>query len=197
MLRLTAALTTALTAVLCAAPAIAQDALRPQEKLRLDRFEATAGDALLQAFQSGSADDLTALSRALSGTPQVAFDEGLAGDWSCRTMKLGGLPALVVYSPFKCRLTFQGNGYLFEKLSGSQRTTGVITLRDGRAVYAGVGYVAGEVPPAYAALPPGFAGDGTLQPDVAVFERVSNQRARLMFPAPVVESDFDILELTR
>lgn len=136
MLRLTAALTTALTAVLCAAPAIAQDALRPQEQLRLDRFEATAGDALLQAFQSGSADDLSALSRALSGTPQVAFDEGLAGDWSCRTMKLGGLPALVVYSPFKCRLTFQGNGYLFEKLSGSQRTTGVITLRDGRAVYA-------------------------------------------------------------
>ena len=78
MLRLTAALTTALTAVLCAAPAIAQDALRPQEQLRLDRFEATAGDALLQAFQSGSADDLAALSRALSGTPQVAFDEGLS-----------------------------------------------------------------------------------------------------------------------
>ena len=91
MLRLTAVL----TAVLCAAPAIAQDALRPQEQLRLDPFEATAGDALLQAFQSGSADDLAALSRALSGTPQVAFDEGLAGDWSCRPV----LPEMAPCNP--------------------------------------------------------------------------------------------------
>ncbi|WP_138924276.1 DUF4893 domain-containing protein [Sulfitobacter sp. BSw21498] len=186
-----------LTAMLGALPAIAQEALRPQEQLRLDRLEAVAGNALLQALQSASAEDLSALAGALSGTPQVAFDEGLAGDWSCRTIKLGGMPALVVYSPFKCRLTFQGNGYLFEKLSGSQRTMGFITLRDGQAIYAGVGYVAGETPPAYNALPPEFAGDGTVQPDVAVFERVNNQRARLMFPAPVVESDFDILELTR
>ena len=90
-----------LTAMLGALPAIAQEALRPQEQLRLDRFETVAGNALLQAFQSGSAEDRAALGLALSGTPQVAFDEGLAGDWSCRTIKLGGMPALVVYSPFK------------------------------------------------------------------------------------------------
>ena len=185
-------------ALICAAlPATAQQTLRPQEQSRLERFDQTAGRAMLQAFQTGSPAEVDALTRALSGTAQVAFDEGLGGEWSCRTMKLGGLTGLVVYSPFKCRLTFQGDGYLFEKLSGSERTRGVISLRDGRAIYAGVGYVAGKTPPDYADLAADFAGDGEIQPDIAVFERVSNQRARLMFPAPVVESDFDILELTR
>lgn len=184
---------------LCATalPAVAQDVLRPQETLRLDRFEQTAGEALLQAFQTGAPSDLAALTVALSGTPLVAFDEGLGGDWTCRTMKLGGISGLVVYSSFKCRLTFQGAGYTFEKLSGSQRTSGLLSLRDGRAVYVGVGYVAGSTPPAYADLAADFEGDGEIQPDIAVFERVSNQRSRLMFPAPVVESDFDLLELTR
>ncbi|WP_372990853.1 DUF4893 domain-containing protein [Sulfitobacter sp.] len=184
--------------LICAAlPAAAQTLLRPQEQSRLDRFDQTAGRALLQALEVGTAADVAALTQALSGTAQVAFDEGLGGDWSCRTMKLGGLTGLVVYSPFKCRLTFQGNGYLFEKLSGSQRTRGVISLQDGRAIYAGTGFVAGKTPPDYADLAADFAGTGEIQPDIAVFERISNKRARLMFPAPVVESDFDILELTR
>ncbi len=178
-------------------PLAAQTDLRPQEQSRLDRFEETAGRALLQAYHSGGSDDLAALARALSGTPQVAFDEGLSGEWACRTIKLGGAAGLVAYTPFTCRLTFQGDGYLFEKLSGSQRTLGHITMRDGRAVFVGIGYVAGTTPPAYGDLAPDFAGDGQIQPDIAVFERVSNSRARLMFPAPVVESDLDILELTR
>lgn len=177
--------------------ATAQQQLRPQEQSRLARFDEIAGAAMLKALQGGARDDVSALTRALSGKPQVAFDQGLAGDWACRTMKLGGATDLVVYTPFTCRLTFRDNGYVFEKLSGSQRTEGVIQIRDGRAVYVGVGFVADETPPAYDDLAADFTGDGTIQPDIAVFERVSNSRARLMFPAPVVESDFDILELTR
>ena len=177
--------------------AAAQDILRPQEQSRLARFDEIAGAAILQALQTGSEADVSALATALSGEPKVAFDQGLSGDWSCRTMKLGGTTGLVVYTPFDCRLTFQNNGYVFEKLSGSQRTKGLLEMRNGRAVYVGVGFVAGETPPAYADLAPEFEGDGAIQPDIAVFERVSNTRARLMFPAPVVESDFDILELTR
>lgn len=186
-----------LLVVFAGGPVMAQVDLRPQEQSRLSRFDQAAGTAILQAFQTGAPDDIAALAIALSGTPEVAFDEGLGGDWTCRTMKLGGLSGLVVYSPFRCRLTFQGDGYLFEKLSGSQRTRGVVKLHDGRAIYVGVGYVAGDTPPAYADLAPDFDGDGKIQPDIAVFERISNQRARLMFPAPIVESDFDILELTR
>lgn len=183
-------------AALIAGAAGAQD-IRPQEQARLDRYERIAGTALLEALAAGSAADVDALTTALSGQPQVAFDPSLQGEWQCRTMKLGGLAALVVYTNFKCRMTLDNTGVGFEKLSGSQRTAGRIEMRDGRAVYLGVGYVASETPQTYASLDPAFEGSGTITPDVAVFERVSETRARLMFPAPVNESDFDILELTR
>lgn len=182
---------------LTALPLTAETTLRPEDTLRLERFSQTAGTALLDAFSKGAPDDIAALTTALSGTPQVAFDPSLNGEWTCRTMKLGGLGALTIYTDFKCRFTIQQDGFEFEKLSGSQRTKGKITYREGRAVYVGMGHVADASPLAYADLPDDFVSDGRIQTNVAVFERISATRARLMFPAPAVESDFDILELTR
>ncbi|MEM6306074.1 MAG: DUF4893 domain-containing protein [Pseudomonadota bacterium] len=178
-------------------PAQAQTDLRAADAARLQGFDTVAGEALLQALSAGAPGDVAALSKALSGRPQIAFDPGLTGDWRCRTMKLGGIAPLTVYTNFQCRFTPGATGFDFEKLTGSQRTRGTITLRDGRAVYIGVGFVAGENPPDYADLPTDFRSDGRIQTDVAIFERVSPTRARLMFPSPAVESDFDILELTR
>lgn len=183
--------------LLIAGPALAQSNLRPEDANRLDGFTTSAGNAVLQALAGGAPQDVAALSRALSGVPQVAFDETLAGNWNCRMLKLGGIAALVVYTPFKCRFSIGSQGFDFEKLSGSQRTKGTILLRDGRAVYVGVGYVAGQKPPAYSDLPPDFTSDGVIQTQIAIFERISPTQARLMFPSPAVESDFDILELTR
>jgi hypothetical protein len=191
---------TRLSVLFCLAlsvPAAAQTTLRPQDTARLDGFASAAGGAILQAIAGGHPPDVAALTQALSGTPQIAFDETLNGDWTCRTMKLGGGIPLVVYSPFKCRIGLQNDGFTFEKLTGSQRTKGKVTFRDGRAVYVGVGFTAGQTPPDYGDLPEGFTSDGTMQTDVAIFERTSPTRARLMFPSPAVESDFDILELTR
>ncbi|MEH6831964.1 MAG: DUF4893 domain-containing protein [Sulfitobacter sp.] len=185
-----------LVAALLGGTVAAQD-IRPQEQARLDRFERLAGTALLEAMAEGAAGDVAALTSALAGVPQVAFDPSLNGDWKCRTMKLGGGARLVVYSKFDCRMTLDNTGITFEKLSGSQRTSGRIEMREGRAVYLGVGYVSSEAPQNYADLDSAFEGSGTITPDVAVFERVTTKRARLMFPAPVNESDFDILELTR
>lgn len=178
-------------------PLAAQDVMRPQEAARLDRYDAIVGDALMQAMAAGKPTDIAALNAALSGPPQIAFDPSMAGDWSCRTLKLGGLSGLTVYTKFKCRITATPTGFNFEKLTGSQRTSGVITLREGRAIYLGVGYVSDGTPIAYDTLVPDFRGDGSILPQVAVFERVSQSRARLIFPAPIVESDMDILELTR
>jgi hypothetical protein len=183
-------------AALLAEGAAAQD-IRPQEQARLDRFERLAGTALLEAMAAGEPADVAALAKALSGAPQVAFDPALAGEWRCRTMKLGRGVPLVVYRNFSCRMSLDNTGVTFEKLTGSQRTRGRIEMRDGRAVYLGVGYIADETPQNYSDLAPDFEGSATLTPDVAIFERVSETRARLLFPAPVNESDFDILELTR
>lgn len=192
-----AALVACCSLLIAAGGAHAQQQIRPQEQARLDHYERSAGTAVLAAMAAGSSEDVAALTHVLSGPAQVAFDPSLAGEWRCRTIKLGGATALVVYSPFKCRMTLDITGVTFEKLSGSQRTSGRIEMRNGRAVYLGVGYVAEAAPQAYGALPNDFDGSGTITPDVAVFERVSQTRARLLFPAPVNESDFDILELTR
>ncbi|SFD99006.1 protein of unknown function [Sulfitobacter brevis] len=183
--------------LLLPAVATAQNDPRPEDAARLSRYDAAAGDALLQALANGAPKDITALTTALAGEPLPALDETLQGDWTCRTMKLGGLADLVVYSPFKCSFTINDTGFAFEKLTGSQRTRGAIILLDGRAIYLGVGYVAGQNPPAYADLPQEFTSDGSVQSDIAILERVSPTRARLLFPSPAVESDFDILELTR
>ena len=186
----------ALSLLLCS-PAFAQSDLRPADVARLDGFTTAIGDALLQALAGGKPQDVAALTKALSGTPQIAFDETLAGGWKCRTMKLGGISPLVVYTPFDCRFDIGAGGFEFEKLTGSQRTKGRIQLRDGRAIYVGVGYVAGQTPPDYDNLPAEFTSNGSVQSQIAVFERISPTRARLMFPSPAVESHFDILELTR
>ncbi|MGJ8628570.1 MAG: DUF4893 domain-containing protein [Sulfitobacter sp.] len=188
---------TLIISLMLAAPIAAQTVLRPNDAARLNNFGASAGTALLQALSGGAAADVDALTQALSGTPQIAFDESLNGNWNCRTIKLGGISPLVVYSPFKCRIDLENDGFRFEKLTGSQRTKGKVTFRDGRAVYVGVGYVAGQTPSDYADLPADFTSNGSVQTDVAIFERISPTRARLMFPAPAVESDFDILELRR
>ena len=125
----------------------AETTLRPADSARLDNFDAAFGDAMMQGLAGGEAGDVAALTRALSGQPQVAFSADLQGEWSCRTIKLGGISPLVAYSPFKCRFTASDRGFTFEKLTGSQLTRGEITLRAGRAIYAGVGYVRGETPP--------------------------------------------------
>lgn len=198
MIRLAALCLSAFCATLLwALPLWAQTDLRAEDAARLAGYETAAGNALLQALAGGAAKDVAALTKALSGTPEIAFDESLSGDWNCRTMKLGGLSALIVYTNFKCRFTIGTEGFDFEKLSGSQRTKGTIRLRDGRAIYTGVGFVKGAQAPAYAELPAGFTSNGDIKSQVAVFERLSQNRARLLFPSPALESDFDILELTR
>ncbi len=180
-----------------AAPLAAQEGLRPGDAARLNGFEESAARGLLAALAGGAPGDVQSLSGALSGKPEVALDQSLAGEWQCRTLKLGGLSDLIVYSYFKCRFTLRPDGVGFEKLTGSQRTRGTIRYLDGRAVYVGVGYVAGEDPPPYAELPADFQPDGRVETEVALFERVGPDRARLMFPAPATESEFDILELRR
>ena len=179
-----------------AGPASAQD-MRAQETARLDRFDAVVGQAVLAAMAGGSRGDVDLLQDALSGQPVPAFETTLPGDWICRTLKLGGNLSLVVYAPFTCRIDVDGTGFTLEKLTGSQLTRGTITLRDDRMIYLGVGYAAGADAPAYDGLPVADAGDGTFQPEVGVVQQTGPDTVRIMFPAPVVESDFDILYLTR
>lgn len=92
----------ALLAVLAATPAAAQpvdltDQIRPDDRARMELLDATTGRALTGALAAGDATDIGVLITGLRGTPLPAADAAplLAGDWSCRMLKLGGgLPLL-------------------------------------------------------------------------------------------------------
>lgn len=176
-------------------PAVADD-IRPVDQPRLEAFDAHFGAAVYQALTEGSPSDQAVMLEALSG---AAGTLDPVGEWNCRTIKMGGgLLPLVSYRNFRCRIT-DGPGplYTLVKLTGSQRVKGKIWPG---GLFLGVGHV-GEAPATdYAGLPP---DDQTpVEPnqttaDVGRFEQMSPNRARLMLPAPLLESRFDILYLTR
>ena len=189
---------TLLALTLLAAPAAAQE-IRPADIPRFQAFDATTGTALRAAFAGASPADASLLARALSGQATGAI--AAEGDWSCRTLKLGGLLPLTVYPPFKCRITQTAPGvWAIEKLTGSQRLSGTIRERNDGAFYAGVGFVEGGPAATYDQLPPDdqtAVEPGQTHAQVGIFEQAGPNHARLLLPAPLFESELDILWLTR
>ena len=192
----------ALALLLLAAPALAASPpLRAPDAVRLEAFDAHLGAALREAFAGGDAPALSVLAAALNGTvAEGALDP--AGDWDCRTIKLGGLVPIVAYEDFRCEVAAAGPGaWTLRKLTGSQRLEGTLaTLDDGRVRFAGTAHVGARPAAAYDALPP--VDQTPVEPGQTVaavgwFEQVAPDRARLMLPAPILESRFDILWLTR
>jgi hypothetical protein len=187
----------ALAAPLLALPALAE-APRLPDIARLEALDATLGRALKGAFAEGPREGLAVLTAALAGAPGP-LDPG--GDWQCRTLKLGGFLPLVAYGNFACRITPDGaGGWVLEKTTGSQRQMGTLTPQEGGALYTGVGYVSGGPAVRYDALPPDDqtpVEPGQTIAQVGLFEQMSPNRARLLLPLPLLESDFDILYLTR
>lgn len=178
----------------------AAPALRADDAARLAQVDAALGLALRQALTlpAGDASRRAALA-ALSGAALPATPADLAGDWACRTIKLGKTTPATAYDPFRCRITVQGDGAVLDKRSGSQRVKGEIAARGGLLIFTGVGYIAGDTPPGYADLPETIDTSASPQrvPVVGLIEMTAPGHARLMMPSPWLESDFDLLELTR
>ena len=193
----------ALIAALAAGPAAAagpdlEAVIRDDDRARLAQTDAVAGRVLREALAQGAPGDLAVLMQALAGRP-LPPDQAraaLPGDWSCRMMKLGGGLPLVVYQPFRCRIGADGG---FEKLTGSQRMQGVIGMLDGAPAYLGTGFIAGDSPPPYAALPAltDPAASPQRVPEAGLVEVAGPDRARILMPLPILESELNILVLTR
>jgi hypothetical protein len=161
------------------------------DKARLAAFDTVRAEAIAEARKSGAPQDVTTLATILAGKPlsfSGKFD--MTGSWQCRTIKLGGRPALTIYGWFKCRITDDGSGWRLEKLTGSQRTSGAFyTDSDSRLTYLGAFHYADETPRRYRADPD--------RDEVAYAVRAGDKRIRLEFPSPKYESKFDIIELKR
>lgn len=176
--------------------------IRPEDRARLEALDAATGAAMRQLLGQGSDAEVAAGVAALRGTAAPAEALGdpssLAGDWSCRMTKLGGISPAITYPPFRCHIGADEGVLQFEKLTGSQRTRGTIRRDGDRWVYLGSTFVAGEQPRDYADFPAAIDIMATeTLPDVGLFEITGPGRARIVFPQPYRESLVNVLTLTR
>jgi hypothetical protein len=185
-------------AIVAAAPAVAETPVRAADLERLLAFDAIFGVALRAALATGSGPDAAVLIDAMRGVPGEIAPEG---EWACRTIKLGGEPALTVYGNFRCRITPAADGgWRIVKETGSQLFEGTIYPDDAGAIFLGVAYVRGGPATDYAGLPPRDqtpVEPGQTVAQVGRFEQMGGGRARLLLPAPILESLFDIIYFTR
>lgn len=164
--------------------------MTPADKARLADYGAARAEAIAEARAGGAPADLAVLD-AILVAPQIPFAGlDLAGNWQCRTTKVGGLGALVVYGWFKCKVSDDGSGWLLEKTSGSQRTKGrFYDDTERRLIYLGSFFVAGEAAKPY--------GSGPESDQVGYAFRTGDKAWRIELPSPYYESKLDIMEFRR
>lgn len=173
------------------ADGVFQKIVTPADREKLAKLNQTREQALAEARAGGVKVDLAILDQTLAGD-LLSLHEGFdpAGDWRCRTLKLGKGAPIVVYGWFECRISDDGAGWFLEKRNGSQRTAGrFYDNGDKEMYYLGVFSVDGDPKINYGVSPE--------RNQVARAVRPGPDRLRLEFPAPNVESRFDILELER
>lgn len=194
MTKLVLSAAVAFTLAICsqAMPALADGAivgLMSEEDTRiLEEFDTRREAAIATAM--GVSDEVAAgvLRQVLAGNV-LSFDGGHdpSGDWRCRYIKLGEDPWVTVYSWFSCRIFDDGAGWVIQKTGGSQRSMGrLYDLPQERLLYLGALHYANEAPI--------WFGDDSARNQMAVLTRLEDGRMRLEFPAPLFESEFDILE---
>jgi hypothetical protein len=181
-----------------AAPAFAgwQNEISAGDSVRLSKIAAARSQGLAEA-QDAAPADLAVIRSVMTARSIPASDAGIAGNWRCRQMKLGGVTPAIVYSWFSCRITRQGGVLKFEKLTGSTRTAGTLDAEGGHYIYLGAVTVVGEPQHAYSGSRAAAGAPATPDDQVGVLSLLADGRARLELPYPIQESVFDLIELKR
>ena len=199
-LRTTEAALAALLLLSCSAAAGWHEEASPADAKRLEQLSESRAKGLLEAA-SGNPSDVAAARSILSAGVVAAPPSRLTGTWRCRTIKLGGLTPTIVYAWFRCRISERGGQLFFEKIGGSQRTSGTLYPDGGGFVYLGASYVhyngANEKPPHYSGTGASVGAAQTPDDQIGLLSLTYDGRARLELPTPVQESTFDVVELKR
>jgi uncharacterized protein DUF4893 len=163
---------------------------RLDEAIALGNEESYAASATIR--------ERAALHNVLDAVAVSINDADLLGWWACRTIKVGGLGGgPIVYSWFDCKVSVRDGFLFFEKRSGSQRLSGRL-YQDGpqrRILLSAPTY--NDDPQRPYSGPEGGITDPQKQDKVGVLSQLEDGRLRVVFPLPVLESTYDILELKR
>jgi hypothetical protein len=208
-MRLAFPLLPALAAAACAPQEAGPDAAVPvvtetwrsvatsADRERLREWRTAWLRGLEKARSAGHGPEIAAEGALLEPDAALPAAAPPAGDWRCRTIKVGGKSAgmldYVAYPAFACRIAPAGEaeGVLsFVKLTGSQRPIGrLFPENDRRMIFLGTLQLGDE----QAVLRYGHDPERAV---AGLLERVGERRWRLVFPYPAFESVIDVLELT-
>ena len=175
----------------------AADLLLPQDREKVARLRQTVTAALFEGLAARRPDEsaLAASREVLTAGVLPLGPEPLVGAYRCRTLKHGGALAITAYRYWDCAVTSEGGDLILAKPSGSQRMIGRLMVSpslgaDGLTglLYAGTEYGAGGTPAPYP--------DGE-RTEVGLFERIGEDRYRLMIPEPGIEGRLDVIDLVR
>lgn len=169
----------------------------PADLKRFDKIDEARAQALNEVGRAVSAHDLSIIDSVVHAPVVPAKGAALAGDWRCRTIKLGGMTSHVIYGWFRCRIAEKDGVLTLDKLTGSQRMQGTLYPQGDAFVYLGASSVKGEVPPRYSGNGASAGAASTPDDQIGLFTALADGRARLELPYPMQESTFDVLELKR
>lgn len=197
----------ALAALAAAAGAVARDEVVPpragsdwravateEDRGRIRHWRDAWTDALAQANRSNAAA-ISAGGALFEPDTALPGAQPPAGDYACRTVKLGrnprgGVLDYIAYPVFRCRIALAGGRVHFTKLTGSQRPVGTIFPDNGRRmIFLGTLVLGDEA----RALRYSRDDERDL---IGIIERIGERRWRLVFPRPHYESLLDVVELT-
>jgi hypothetical protein len=164
------------------------------DRSRLQHWRDAWTQALTQANRSNAAA-ITAGGALFEPDVALPGAQPPAGDYACRTYKLGrnphgGVLDYVEYPAFRCRISESDGRLRFVKLTGSQRPAGNIFADNGRRmIFLGTMMLGDET----RALR--YSRDEE-RDMIGIIERVGDRRWRIVFPQPHYESLLDVIELT-
>ena len=151
---------------------------RFDESRKAARREASAGDAKL----------LPVLADLMDAQPQGIELNATLGTWRCRRFNLGGEFSKLSINPyFNCKISRQGDDYVFEKTSGSQLMLGKLARVDERRLIYYGAYYSSPPKPVYPPTDPYHAEVGFLF-RLGTTGCASNSRCRRPTPARITTS---------
>jgi hypothetical protein len=167
------------------------------DRERLEQLPASRAEGLAGAEAAGRVERALVNAIVARTSGPISAQE-LKGTWRCRILKLSGLAPIKVYDWFTCRVRENKYGLYFEKITGSERMAGYLDdYGDGRMVLLGALSVKNDPPRPYSGGNPGIGVASSSSDLVGLVSTLGRGHARIEFPYPAIESDYDVIELRR
>jgi hypothetical protein len=178
-----------------AVPAVAswRSAATEFDRERMRKWRTAWVKAVAQAQAGGHGAEIGGEGALLDPDAALKGAAPPAGDYRCRTLKLGarsaGMLDYVAYPAFDCRISGEAGALDFVKLTGSQRPVGrLFEDSDRRMIFLGTLQLGDE----QGVLRYGHDRQRDM---IGLMERIGERRWRLVFPYPAFESTLDVIEL--